>query len=69
MEQSVCNMCGKSPSGPPDCRTQEFRIQFGYGSKRDLTQSRFHLCPMCLDQLYDKLIARCEIAPEEWELF
>lgn len=69
MDQCPCNLCGKRANHIAECPPQEFRIQFGYGSKRDMTQSRFHLCPECLDKLYDELRSRCEIAPEEWELF
>ena len=70
MEQCPCNLCGRKLDELPfEGAPQMFRIEFGYGSKRDLTQCRFHLCPECLDKLYDELKSRCEIAPEEWELF
>ena len=69
MEQQPCNMCGRYPGDQEPANIQEFRIQFAYGSRRDLTQSRFHLCPHCLDKVYEAFKAQCEIAPEEWELF
>lgn len=69
MEQQnhVCNCCGKMPDPAIGFLNQSYRVQFGYGSKRDGTQSRFNLCMTCLDELYDALVSKCTVAPEEWE--
>lgn len=69
MNQCLCNYCGRNQDQTDTAVMQEFRIHFLYGSRRDMTQSRFHLCAGCLDILYDKLREQCKIAPEEWELF
>jgi len=66
-QNHVCNCCGKMLDPSIGYLGVSFRIQFGYGSKMDGTQSRFSLCMTCLDELYSSLVAKCTIAPEEWE--
>lgn len=68
-EDVVCNKCGEtlavpiSTDGHENFEGVELQVRWGYGSKKDLTVHRGHICERC----YDEYVATWKIPPETGE--
>lgn len=60
-----CNKCGHSISldkeNPEMVKGCYGKMKFGYGSKRDLTNLKFHLCDDCADEIVSTFVHPCEV--------